>query len=93
MYFISYTRVFERAKHKEIIMFWKIHFIVTVLRIVKSICGQQKTGIKIDNQFQTFQHIEQGLRQGCVRLPNVFSLYSEIIIRSIQYGWNISWGT
>lgn len=75
MYFISYTRVFERAKHKEIIMFWKIHFIVTVLRIVKSICGQQKTGIKIDNQFQTFQQIEQGVRQAVCYYP-MYSIYT-----------------
>ena len=54
------------------------------LRIIKNMYWQQKAAIKIDNETGTFQHIKQGVRQGCVLSPDLFNLYSEIIMRSIQ---------
>lgn len=45
---------------------------------------QQKAIIKTDNQLLTFQHIKQCVRQGCVISFDLFDLYSERIMGSLQ---------
>ena len=40
--------------------------------------------IRIDNKIGEYQPIKRGVRQGCVLSPDLFSLYSENILRTIQ---------
>src|SRR5579871_5581650 len=62
------------------------------LRLIKNMYWQQKAAIRIDNEIGSFQCIKQGVRQGCVLSPDLFNLYSEIIMRSIQDMKGISIG-
>ena len=54
------------------------------LRIVRNIYWQQEAAMKVDNITGKYTQIKQGVRQGCVLSPDLFSLYSENILRSIQ---------
>ncbi|GFO26403.1 retrovirus-related pol polyprotein from type-1 retrotransposable element r2 [Plakobranchus ocellatus] len=38
----------------------------------------------MDNKTSTFQDIKRGVRQDCVLSPDLFSLYSEIIMRNLE---------
>ncbi|GFN89036.1 endonuclease-reverse transcriptase [Plakobranchus ocellatus] len=40
--------------------------------------------MRIENKTSTFQDIKRGLRQDCVLSPDLFSLYSEIIMRNLE---------
>ena len=40
--------------------------------------------VRIENQLSDWIEIERGVRQGCVLLPDLFSLYSEIILREVE---------
>ena len=53
---------------------------------------QQTVAIKINNNISGYQRIEKGVRQGCVLSPELFSLYSEIILRTIEDKPRISIG-
>ena len=53
------------------------------LRVIRNIYWQQTAAIRINNQLGAFQCIKKGVRQGCVLSPDLFSLYSEYIMRSI----------
>ena len=54
------------------------------LQLIKNMYWQQTAAIKINNNISGYQRIEKGVRQGCVLSPELFSLYSEIILRTIE---------
>ena len=39
--------------------------------------------MRIDGEMSEYTKIERGLRQGCVFSPDVFNLYSEMILRKL----------
>ena len=45
---------------------------------------QQTAAIKINNNISGYQEIEKGVRQPCVLSPELFSLHSEILLRTIE---------
>ena len=45
---------------------------------------EQTAAIRVEGEISAFQKIKRGVRQGCVLSPDLFSLYSEIIMRNIE---------
>ena len=54
------------------------------LRIVRNIYWEQTAAMRIGNDLSAFQDIKRGVRQGCVLSPDLFSIYSEIIMRALE---------
>ena len=54
------------------------------VQLIKNMYWQQTAKIKIDNNISGYHKIEKGVRQGFVLSPELFSLYSEIILRTIE---------
>ena len=83
--FIDYTKAFDKVKHDELIkMLEDINIDRKDLRIIKNIYWNQVAAIKRGNKEGSYEHIKLGVRQGCVLSPDLFSLYSEVIMREIK---------
>ncbi|GFO02811.1 retrovirus-related pol polyprotein from type-1 retrotransposable element r2 [Plakobranchus ocellatus] len=83
--FIDYTKAFDRICHDEIITELKqLKIDGKDLRIIKTMYWEQTAAMRIENKTSTFQDIKRGVRQGCVLSPDLFSLYSEIIMRNLE---------
>ena len=54
------------------------------LRLIRNLYWDQKAAIKIGDQISNYVDIKRGVRQGCVLSPDLFSLYSEKILRGIK---------
>ena len=54
------------------------------LRIIQNLYYEQTAAVKINDKVGDFTPIQRGVRQGCVLSPDLFSLYSEIILRHIE---------
>ena len=83
--FINYKKAFDKVKHKEMIcMLDQIGIDDKDLRIIQNLYHEQTASIKINDKVGDFTPIQRGVRQGCVLSPDLFLLYSEIILRHIE---------
>ncbi|GFO30221.1 ankyrin-1 [Plakobranchus ocellatus] len=83
--FTDYTKAFDRGRHDEIITQLKqLNIDGKDFRIIKTMYWEQTAAMRIENKTSTFQDIKRGVRQGCVLFPDLFSLYSEIIMRNLE---------
>jgi len=83
--FIDYTKAFDTIKHENIMKYLKeLNIDGKDLRIIKNMYWEQSANIRIKNELGEAIKIKRGVRQGCVLSPDLFSLYSEYIMRSIQ---------
>ena len=83
--FIDYSIAFDRVKHKELMqMLSELDIDGKDLRLIRNLYWNQKAAIKIGDQISNYVDIKRGVRQGCVLSPDLFSLYSEKILRGIK---------
>ena len=83
--YIDYKKAFDKVKHNEMIcMLDQIGIDDKDLRIIQNLYYEQTTAVKINDKVGYFTPIQRGVRQGCVLSPDLFSLYSEIILRHIK---------
>ena len=52
-------------------------------RIIKNMYWEQVAAMRVENDTSSVQKIKRGVRQGCVLSSDLFSLYSEIIMRNL----------
>ena len=50
----------------------------------KNLYWKQTAAVKVEDQLSDWIKIKRGVRQGCVLSPDLFSLYSEIILRKVE---------
>ena len=83
--FIDYTKAFVRVCHDEIIKeLTKLRIDGKDLRLIKNMYWEQTAAMRVEGEISAFEKIKRGVRQGCVLSPDLFSLYSEIIMRNIE---------
>ena len=54
------------------------------MRIIGNMYWEQTAAVKIENEVGEYQPIKRGVKQGCVLSPDLFSIYSEKIMRNIE---------
>ncbi|GFS24491.1 endonuclease-reverse transcriptase [Elysia marginata] len=80
--FIDYTKAFDRVEIiKELT---HLHIDGKDLRIIKNMYWEQTAAMRVEGEVSSFQKIKRGVLQGCVLSPDLFSLYSEVIMRHIE---------
>ena len=62
------------------------------LRLLRNLYWDQTATVRVDNELSGWAKIQRGVRQGCVLSPDLFSLYSETILRHLNDCSGISVG-
>ncbi|GFR76350.1 retrovirus-related Pol polyprotein LINE-1 [Elysia marginata] len=82
--FIDYSKAFDKVKHSELFgILDQLNIDGKDLRILRNLYWEQVAAIRIDGEYTNFTEIKRGVRQGCVLSPDMFNLYSEVILRNI----------
>ena len=79
--FIDYRKAFEIVSHE---LLWKgmleMRFFSHIVYLIKRIYADQSAPVRTHGLTVDFR-VERGVRQGCILSPDLFNIYSEVIIR------------
>ena len=85
MCFIDCTKVFDNVKHDEL---FKLLSTLDIngkdLRLIRNLYWEQTACMRVGNYKSEYIKIQKGVRQGCVFSPDLFNLYSEMILRELK---------
>ena len=88
--FIDYEKAFDRVKHEILMKDLKILGIdERDLQLLNTLYKEQLAAISSNGKLSNWAQINRGVRQGCVLLPDLFSIYAEKIMRKIVSTENI----
>ena len=54
------------------------------LRAIRNLYWCQSAAIRIGGELSEYKLIKRGVRQGCVMSPDLFNIYSEMILRNLE---------
>ena len=84
VYFFNYEKAFDKVKHVELFNILKtLNINGNELQLLRNLYWKQKAAVRVGNEESTKQEIRRGVRQGCVISPELFSMYSEIIMNDL----------
>ena len=83
--FIDYSKAFDKVKHEELFkLLENLDIDGKDLRIVRNLYWDQTAAVRLEGEHSDFKYIKRGVRQGCVMSPDLFNLYSEVILRTLD---------
>ena len=54
------------------------------LRVIRNLYWDQSAVVRIGGELSKYKLIKRGVRQGCVMSPDLFNIYSEMILRNLE---------
>ena len=54
------------------------------VELIESLYWDQQTAVKYNGEISKYVSVKRGVRQGCIMSPDLFSLYTELIMRNIK---------
>ena len=83
--FLDYTKAFDRVKHANLFeILQNLDIDGKDLRLIRNLYWDQKATVRVNNEHSEYINIKRGVRQGCVLSPDLFNIYSEMILRNIE---------
>ena len=82
--FVDYEKAFDKVKHEDLFNMLKtLDLDGKDLRLLRNLYWNQNAAVRVANEESMRQEIKRGVRQGCVLSPDLFNLYSEVIMREL----------
>ena len=83
--FIDYSKAFDKVRHSDLFdILTGLDIDGKDLRVLRNLYWEQEAAIRVDNDCSEYRPIRRGVRQGCVFSPDLFNIYSEMILRNIE---------
>lgn len=83
--FIDYSKAFDKVRHRNLIdILESLDIDGKDLRLLKNLYWDQRAAVRVSDNVSEYVTIQRGVRQGCVYSPDLFNIYSEMIMRALQ---------
>ena len=83
--FIDYFKAFDKVKHEKLFeMLNQLDIDGKDLRVLRNLYWDQTAAVRVGGELSEYTNIKRGVRQGCVMSPDLFNLYSEVILRNLD---------
>ena len=85
MCFVDFEKAFDRVRHELLIdRLRRIGADEADVRLLTNLYWEQKAVVKIGDDRSDWIKIEKGVRQGCVLSPDLFSMYSQLVMDEME---------
>ena len=79
------SKAFDKVNHLELFEeLKKLDIYRKYLRLLQSLYWNQFACIRVEGECSEYINIRRGVRHGCVMSPDLFIMYSEIILRELE---------
>ena len=83
--FIDYNKAFDKVRHQELFkILQSLEIDDNDIYMLQWLYWHQKASVLVEGEFTPRCEIQRGVRQGCVASPFLFTLYTEMILRSLD---------
>ena len=83
--FIDYSKAFDKVEHEKLFeMLNQLDIDGKDLRVLRNLYWDQTVAVRVEGELSEYTNIKRGVRQGCVMSPDLFNLYSEVILRNLD---------
>ena len=83
--FIDYVKAFDRVRHGPLVeMLESLDLDGQDVELIKNLYWDQKASGRLNGIVSDYVEVMRGVRQGCILSPDLFSLYTEMIMRHIK---------
>ena len=83
--FVDYEKAFDKVKHEEMLKLLRdINIDGKDWRLIQNLYWKQRAAVRVGDELSEWQEIRRGVRQGCVLSPDLFNIYSEMIMRTVE---------
>ena len=85
MCFIDLEKAFDTVKHGQMVETLKKYGVDEKdIRLIKNLYWNQRAVVKVGDDTSEWIEIQQGVRQGCVLSPDLFSLYTQLVMNELK---------
>ena len=83
--FIDYSKAFDKVRHEKLFNILE-HLDIDGkdLRVIRNLYWDQSAAVRIGGELSEYKLIKRGVRQGCVVSPDLFNIYSEMILGNLE---------
>ena len=83
--FVDFEKAFDTVEHEELVKILESTGMDGKdTRLIGNLHWNQKAAVRIENEVTDWTEIKRGVRQGCVLSPDLFSLYSQVVMDALE---------
>ena len=88
---MDYTKAFDSVENQQLwTVMREMGFPKRIVLLIEELYSEQQSAVRIDSGTTDWFSVSKGVRQGCIMSPQLFSVYTESIMREVEEEQNNS---
>ena len=89
--FVDYTKAFDSVEHQQLwTVMREMGFPKRIVSLIEALYSEQQSAVRTDSGTTDWFSVSKGVRQGCIMSTQLFSVYTESIMREVEEEQNNS---